>query len=226
MPNICRPHARPDLKQIVDRTMALFAVYTGATLSFFVKDFLFSDANLNTYGELSDWLHYWGFWVSLAVVSLLLRYILGSASHLNHVYIAKPAQRIDGNRIVTDTENQVLRSANICWLFVDILFLIAFGILAVLITRATGSVAVVMMHCVYFIVAGMLWSLLAAVYRANEDERLIAIIWLFVDFGQIVLTLIILALPIGELWQAVILGVSYLLFLWFDLYSLVRWMAG
>jgi hypothetical protein len=44
MPNICRPHDRPDLKQIVDRTMALFAVYTGATLSFFVKDFLFSDA--------------------------------------------------------------------------------------------------------------------------------------------------------------------------------------
>ena len=49
---VCTPHDRPDLKQIVDRTMALFAVYTGATLSFFVKDFLFSDKNLDKYTGL------------------------------------------------------------------------------------------------------------------------------------------------------------------------------
>jgi hypothetical protein len=58
MPNICSPNDNPDLKQIVDRTIALFAVYTGATLSFFVKDFLFSDENLEKYVGLTDWLHY------------------------------------------------------------------------------------------------------------------------------------------------------------------------
>jgi len=225
MPNICSPNDNPDLKQIVDRTIALFAVYTGATLSFFVKDFLFSDENLEKYVGLTDWLHYWGFWISLAVVALLLRYIVGSASHLNYVYIAKTTQKINPeNKIVTDT--QVLRSTNICWLFVDILFLIAFGILAVLITRATDSVAVVMTHSIYFIVAGMVWSLLALLFRSSQQERFIAAVWLGVDFGQIVWTLVILATPLDQLSQAVILGISYLLFLWFDLYSLVRWMAG
>jgi hypothetical protein len=113
---ICQPNDNPDLKQIIDRTMALFAVYTGATLSFFVKDFLFSAENLKKYTTLADWLQYWGFWISLAVVALLLRYILGSACHLNQVYIAKTTQKIDNNKIVTDA--QTLRSANICWLFV------------------------------------------------------------------------------------------------------------
>ena len=161
------------------------------------------------------------------MVALLLRYILGSASHLNHVYIPKAKQLIDDeNRIVTDPESQIPRSANICWLFVDVLFLIAFGILAVLITRSTDSVRVIMVHCVYFVLAGAIWSLIAVWFRTNEQEQLIAAVWFFVDLGQIVWTLIILSLPIGELWQAGILGVTYLLFLWFDLYSLVRWMAG
>jgi hypothetical protein len=95
-----------------------------------------------------------------------------------------------------------------------------------LITRATDSVAVVMTHSIYFIVAGMVWSLLALLFRSSQQERFIAAVWLGVDFGQIVWTLVMLATPLDQLSQAVILGISYLLFLWFDLYSLVRWMAG
>lgn len=109
----CHPHAMPDYKQIVEKTLALFAVYTGATLSFFFKDFLFSKQNLATYHGLG-WLSYWGTWCSLAVVALLLRYIVGSAAHLNYVYVAKTA--VTGGNTVTTPP----KSDNLCLLFVDL----------------------------------------------------------------------------------------------------------
>jgi hypothetical protein len=37
------PGAEPDFKQIVDKSLVLFGVFTGATLSFYVKDFLLAD---------------------------------------------------------------------------------------------------------------------------------------------------------------------------------------
>lgn len=33
MASLCQPDEQPDFKLIVDRTIAVFAVYTGATLS-------------------------------------------------------------------------------------------------------------------------------------------------------------------------------------------------
>lgn len=43
--DILQPSATPDFKQIVEKTLAVFAVFTGATLTFYVKDFLFSEPN-------------------------------------------------------------------------------------------------------------------------------------------------------------------------------------
>jgi len=221
---ICQPTGSPNFTQIVDKTIALFAIYTGATLSFFVKDFLFSDNNLKTIHGLYGWSHYWGSWVVLAVVALLLRYIVGSAAHLNHTYIPKQkisTVTINGNeitRIVTD--DTTYKSKSLCLLFVDLLFLIVFGILVVFITRATDSVSVLVGIAILFIAAGFIWSSLA-LFRTNQ--RAIAQKWLLVDGVQILFTVGIIYLLSDELAQAVILGILYLIFLFADLYFIVRW---
>jgi len=212
----CHPHETPDYRQIVDRTIALFSVYTGATLSFFVKDFLFSDKNIQTYHGL-DWLSYWGTWCSLAVVALLLRYIIGSAAHLNYTYVAK-TKVISGNTVTTAP-----KSANLCQLFIDLLFVIVFGILALLLTRSIGSVDILMRHAIYFIIVGLVWSVLAL--PRSSTGFLIPGTWIAIDIAQIAGTVLILHFVPGELRQAVILGVAYLIFLFLDLYFVVRYMS-
>jgi hypothetical protein len=220
--DLCRPHTDPDYKQIVEKSLALFAIYTGATLTFFVKDFLFSDKNLQAYHGLT-WLTYWGSWCSLAVVALLLRYIVGSAAHLNHTYVAKT--EVVGGATVTTAP----RSNNLCLLFVDLVFLIVFGILAVLLTRSTGSLADLMLHAIYLVSAGFVWSLFALPRNAGtlvwHGWPKIPLVWLGLDGGQIVWTLFVLCVIPGELTQAVILGVTYLIMLFFDLYFVVRYMS-
>jgi hypothetical protein len=220
--NLCQPHQTPDYKQIVEKTLALFGVYTGATLTFFIKDFLFSDKNLQTYHDLT-WLTYWGTWGSLAVIALLLRYIVGSAAHLNYTYVAKTSVA-DGNTATTGP-----LSKNLCLLFIDLVFLIVFGILAVLLTRSNVSLADLMWHAIYFTMAGFVWSLLALFRPAGtmvwHGWPTIPLVWLGLDGGQIVWTLFVLYVVPGELTQAVVLGVTYLLLLFFDFFFVVRYMS-
>jgi hypothetical protein len=218
---VCKPLTEPDFKQIVDKALALFAVYTGATLSFFVKDFLFSDANLKAFHDLGDWLQYWGLYATVAVVALLLRYIIGSAVHLNFTYVPRTTQRVpnDGGDIVS---TKTYRSTSVCQIFVDLLFLILFGILAVFITRRADNIHVLMWDSVYFVSAGFLWSLLAL---PRPENRAIGKSWLKVDGIQIFLTIAIIFLPIGELGQAIVLGATYLAFLFVDCSYMVKKMS-
>ena len=207
---VCKPLTEPDFKQIVDKALALFAVYTGATLSFFVKDFLFSDANLKAFHDLGDWLQYWGLYAAVAVVALLLRYIIGSAVHLNFTYVPRTTQRVpnDGGDIVA---TKTYGSTSVCQIFVDLLFLILFGILAVFITRRADNIHVLMWDSVYFVSAGFLWSLLARVGSRST--------------AYIFLTIAITFLPIDELGQAIVLGPTYLVFLFVDCSYMVRKMS-
>jgi len=48
-------NAEPDFKQIVEKSLALFGVFTGATLSFYVKDFLLMDKDVQGFKELPLW---------------------------------------------------------------------------------------------------------------------------------------------------------------------------
>jgi hypothetical protein len=211
----CHPHATPDYRQIVEKTLALFAIYTGATLSFFFKDFLFSKQNLAAYHGL-DWLSYWGTWCSLAVVALLLRYIVGSAAHLNYAYVGKAA--ISGSNAAPTAA----KSNNFCLLFIDLLFLVVFGILALLLTQSTDSVAILMRHAIYFIAVGFVWSVLAL---PRSTSPLIPGTWIAIDIVQIAGTLLVLYFIPGELAQAIVLGLAYLVFLFLDLYFIVRYMS-
>jgi len=67
------------------------------------------------------------FWGLIALLSLLLRYIIGSAIHLNHVYV----KRIDR------PDDPVSQSFFL--LFKDLMFLVAFGIIVLSITNAMGT---------------------------------------------------------------------------------------
>jgi hypothetical protein len=97
--------AEPDFKQIVEKSLALFGVFTGATLSFYIGDFLFAN-------KLPPDFTGYPFWsracLVAAVIALLLRYIVGSAVHLNLMYVPKVTTRVE-EIIVKDSVGNELR---------------------------------------------------------------------------------------------------------------------
>jgi hypothetical protein len=206
---------KPDFKFIVDRTIAVFAVYTGATLTFFVKDFLFSRNNLETI-DFCGWATYWGSWVVIAVIALLLRYIVGSAVQLNRAYVPKESLTINGPAIKTVKSYD---SKSVCWLFFDMLFLIAFGIIAFFLTTGT-TIDGFMWRAICFVAGGFTWSLIAVAFSRGSPK--VAKAWLWIDGIQIVFTLWLLYLDLGDLTKSVILAIFYLLFLFADLCVLAR----
>lgn len=212
----CNPNQEPDFKLIVDRAVAVFAVYTGATLSFYVKDFLFTKDNLHAFHGVRDWASYWGSWALVAVVALLLRYIIGSAVHLNRTYVPKETQHIKDNIIeVTKT----YQSTSLCWLFFDILFLIVFGILAFFIT-SSATIEQLMWRSIYFMAGGLIWAFVASACR--KPDKVIATEWLVIDTAQIGLTFILICLNVAPIYKAVPLTLIYLVCLFADLYILAK----
>jgi hypothetical protein len=228
----CNPNQKPDFKLIVDRAVAVFAVYTGATLSFYVKDFLFTKENLHNFHGIWDWASYWGSWAVIAVVALLLRYIIGSAVHLNRTYVPKETQKVQGNLLVGVPKAPLLyqvnltilteknyQSTSLCWLFFDILFLIVFGILAFFIT-SSATLEQLMWRSIYFMAGGLVWSLVAAACR--KHDKVIATEWILIDVAQIALTLGLISWSVAPIYKALPLTLIYLACLFADLYTLAK----
>jgi hypothetical protein len=183
------PSDAPDFKQIVDKTLAVFAVFTGATFTFYVKDFLLT-------ARLPKGFEHFAFWeralVAAAVMSLLLRYIVGSAAHLNTAFVPKVSQVAvrewttdeQGRRIETVTvrEREVPRNPSIRWLFFDIVWLVIFGVLAVQLTLSS-DMRELMWSTLAFVTGGFLWSLLA-VWCRRGVEQAVAHRWVYIDLVQ------------------------------------------
>jgi hypothetical protein len=151
-------NAKPDFKQIVEKSLALFGVFTGVTLSFYIKDFLFGDnilAGFRGFSKLDRTL------ISASVISLLLRYIVGSAVHLNATYVAKVTTRIVNNVLVEEKQPKL---ENLRWLFFDLLILVIFGLLAVYIIYSP-DLEEFLWRSAIFILVGLLWSLVALAAR-------------------------------------------------------------
>lgn len=215
--SLCRPESEPDFQPIVDKTLSVFAVYTGVVLTYFVRDYLFSDDNMAQIFGFSAWAHHPGSWVAVAVTTLLLRYVIGSAVHLNKTYVPAVARRIDGLVI---TEIKTYKSTSVCWLYIDLLFLIVFGILGILMTRATGSIESIGWHAIYIMGAGVLWSAIAMALRPGD--RKIGALWFAIDVVQIVLTYaLVIAASWDDLSRAVCFGILYVIFLYADVYFVV-----
>jgi hypothetical protein len=227
----CSPNEKPDFKLIVDRAVAVFGVYTGATLSFYVKDFLFSPKNLAHFHGIWDWATYWGSWAVIAVVALLLRYIIGSAVHLNRTYVPKETQTVQGNFVIappdantrqvnlTVSVEKAYQSTSLCWLFVDILFLIVFGILAFFIT-SSADIEQLMWRSIYFMAGGFVWS--AVAWKWRTQDAVIATEWIWIDLVQTALTFILICISAAPIYKAVPLTLLYLVCLFADLYTLAK----
>jgi hypothetical protein len=218
-----RTNTQPDFKQTVEKSLWLFAAFTGVAFTFYVRDFLFGQ-NLRDFHDFPGWSR---ILIAAAVITLLLRYLVGSAVHLNGRYVAKAAPTIEevvvanapagAPRTFDFRENKTLVSGSLGWLFFDIAFLVTFGVLAVFITFAP-DLAELMRRSAYFLGAGLLWSILAGLYRPTDYK--IAHRWIAIDGAQLVLTLALIYVPCqgqtADLIRTAILAAAYVLCLFVD----------
>jgi hypothetical protein len=201
-------NAKPDFKQIVEKSLALFGVFTGVTLSFYIKDFLFGD---NIPIGFVDFSWFGRTLISASVISLLLRYIVGSAVHLNATYVAKVTTTIQNNVLV---EAKQPKSELLGLLFFDIVILVVFGILAVVIIYS-HDLDEFLLHSAAFIGVGLGWSLIALRWRPGDGP--VALRWAVIDGFQLAVTLLLLyAIPWSDFTKAWVLAFLYVGCLYID----------
>lgn len=215
----------PDFEQIVKVVLTTFTVFTGLALPAYISEYVFTKANLDNFSAdpsslsfwhvwAGDW-HTWGF---VALTALLLRYIMGSAVHLNFMYV--PATKADGKKRP--------RSTSVFLLFKDLSFLVIFGLIAIAIARAP-NLASFMHRAMVFVAAGFIWSITDAAIRgaigrvhANEKPGYFWIVWSFLDALQFVTTAAVVWLVPDPIWKAGIVAVAYTVFLFADVWAMVR----
>jgi len=208
---LCDWRVEPDFKQIVEKSLALFGVFTGVTLSFYVKDFLFSDkipAGFEQFSIASRSL------MALAVISLLLRYIVGSAVHLTATYVPKVTttiEAIDGRHVLVEKKQP--KSKSLFWLFFDMLMLVVFGLVAVLITYSAG-LEELMLRSGYFISLGLVWNVVALLFRPGDTA--VAERWWWIDMFQLIVTLALIVTPGFVVLKTFVLAGVYLFCLFLD----------
>jgi hypothetical protein len=212
---ICQWDATPDFKQIVEKSLALFGVFTGVSLSFYVKSFLF-ETTPSGFEKFPFWSRVL---IAVAAISLLLRYIVGSAVHLNVTYVAKVTTRIErkddeDDKWIFVEEKKDPKSNSLGWLFFDTVMLVSFGLFAVMITYSLDFEQ--FLHsAVYFILVGLFWSVVAYIWRS--EDRAIAERWLAIGLVQLFITVVLIVTPVNDLIKTVVLAPVYVLFLFLDL---------
>jgi hypothetical protein len=195
----------PDFKQIVEKSLGLFAILTGVDFSYFVGDYLFG-AKTQTFGNFPLWGR--GL-VAAIVISLLLRYIVGSAVHLNARYVRK--EPAPGAAAVPDPN----LSTSLSWLCFDIAMLVFFGALAINLTYAP-DLETLIWRCFYFVAAGFAWAVVAWVCR--DQDKPIAKLWMAIDSVQGIFTLLVIATHgyANDLLRVAVLAFFYGYFLILD----------
>jgi hypothetical protein len=135
----------PDFERTVTVILTTFAAFTGFTINGYLS--------IIDIGNLADW-RWWGFF---SLVALLLRYIFGSAIHLNSVYVGKSLTGPAGGWFITRGAPQSQLTG---LLFKDLVFLVLFGMLAIYIEQAAKSNDIdgFVQHSMWFLAAGFLWS--------------------------------------------------------------------
>jgi hypothetical protein len=213
----------PDFEQFVKAVLATFAVFTGFVFSGYLRDDLVLAEFTGWFGWVV-WFGQWRFWGLFALMALLLRYIIGSAVHLTFMYV--PRKTADGKTIASRSQSVVL-------LFKDLMFLVAFGVIAMSIANAakpnTGSVEVFMQRAMLFVAAGLSWSLLDAALRwlwgrcwPDEGPKYFWLLWSALDIAQFLVTLAILACVTDPLYRMEIVAVFYAIFLLLDIAAMAR----
>jgi hypothetical protein len=207
---LCNWNATPDFKQIVEKSLALFGVFTGVTLSFYIKDFLFGDNIPPGFRHFSAWDRSM---VALSVIALLLRYIVGSAVHLTATYVVQVTATVDPVTNVLTEVKYPPKLNSLFWLFVDILVLVGFGIVAVLIIYS-ADFGQFMLRSGYFISMGVGWNVIALFCRPKD--RAVAERWWWIDMAQLAFTLGLILVSFDVVVKTTALAVVYLFCLFLD----------
>lgn len=191
---------------------AAFAVLVGLSIT----DFL-DPTKTKIPGKL-----YW--WMFVILISLLLRFIVGSAVHLKYTY---------GGRTDANGKPKAPRSRAILLFFKDGAFLVWFGALAVGITHSSESwspgqpfeLHPFILHAELFLGAALLWSAvdwaarsLYWVFGAESEwpDNPPWLIWGAIDAGQLFLTWAIGDCGGSQLKSVQVLAVLYAVLLVFD----------
>jgi hypothetical protein len=224
--------AQPDFKQIVEKSLSLFAVFTGVVFSFYIKDFVFGPDNPNVLHNFAGFSFCSKVFVAVTVTTLLLRYIVGSAAHLDARYVAKTTPYLEAS-VATDENGGVIKAGRDAYpkkmalrerkeieveslglLCFDIAVLVIFGGLAIYLTFAP-SLENLMWRCLYFVAAGCLWGVIAQFRCA---DRYLARRWIVIDGAQSVVTLLLIWTHdvLGVLPTTAILAAVYMFCLFVD----------
>jgi hypothetical protein len=130
----------------------------------------------------------------IATIALLLRFIVGSAIHLNLCYGVDP------------------RSKKPVMLFKDLAFLVVFGLCAVYMIKA-GDVPTFGARASLFILVGLIWSGVDWLVRLPQtdpgEKTLFSWSWIRIDIAQLVLILFVLRVIHDAWWQSFFLAIGF-----------------
>jgi hypothetical protein len=198
MPDV--DHSKRAFEDTVKTVLTTFGVFTGFVIKAAIDQIAFPPSK--SWWDTLDLLKDPHLFVCIATVALLLRFIIGSAVHLNLCYVVEP------------------RSVKPVMLFKDVAFLIMFGLLAVFMIKAGDNVASFAARAAVFILIGFLWSVFDAFVRRGQtggEKSLFSGEWTIIDAGQLVVIGIVLYFFHDEWWQAVILAVGFAIALLLDM---------
>ena len=140
--------------------------------------------------------------VCIATVALLLRFIIGSAVHLNLCYVVEP------------------RSTKPIMLFKDLAFLIVFGLLAVFMIKAGDNLPSFATRAFTFVLIGLAWSAMDWFVRLGQtggEQSLFSVNWIKIDGLQLALILAVYFLIGNDLVQAMVLAAGFSIALLLDM---------
>jgi hypothetical protein len=191
---------KTNLERSVEITLLVFSTFSGFALVRFVttnpSGTRFEDS-LQSSGTL--------WWLAIALSALLLRFMLGSAIHLN--------QRFGSGAVPGDPDPKVL-----VFFVKDLLFLVAFGLLSVKMTLTTNLHDFIYWSTA-FVSLGFFWNVVDQIVRGAIDRTPndydFEKSWLVIDFLQSILLLILLSVALDDgrkaFWFA---AVCFVFFIW------------
>jgi hypothetical protein len=191
-----KDHSKRAFEDSVRTILTTFGVFTGFAIKSAIDGIHFPPSK--SWGDALEALWDPQLFVCLATIALLLRFIIGSAVHLNLCYVVEP------------------RSTKRIMLFKDLAFLIAFGLAAIFMIKAGDKLAAYSTRAFIFVLVGMIWSGVDAVTRKGETEgeqSLFSGYWVVIDFAQLIWILfaycLIYYVFASDLTSAILLAVGF-----------------
>jgi drug/metabolite transporter superfamily protein YnfA len=201
-------HSKRAFEDSVKAILTTFGVFTGFVIKSAIDGIKFPPTSSwwASLDALLDLMRDPQVYICLATVALLLRFIIGSAVHLNLCYVVEP------------------RSKMPVMLFKDLAFLIVFGLLAVFMVKANDDVEAFAARAGVFLLISVIWSWVDWVVRDDErgvgEQSLFSSQWVWIDAFQLAVILLALLAPfakVSDLPRAILLAVAFSIALYLDM---------